>query len=56
MVPVISQGTLASPGTSAMTFYVGFGVNAGTCYTNSIDGSTGVYGGLISSLIIEEYI
>lgn len=47
---------LASPGTSALAFYIAWGINAGTAYYNSNDGATNIVGGVISSLKITEYL
>lgn len=47
---------LASPGIAAMTFYVQVGTSNGAVHTNSLDGATSVFGGLVSTIEIIEYL
>jgi hypothetical protein len=55
--PLVIEGNFVPGSTSLITFYLGFGVTGSSAiYTNSIDGSSNVFGGLLSSLIVEEYL
>ena len=50
------DSTIASPGTSPLTFYVGYGAGSGAIYTSSVDGATTIFGGMVSSVTITEYL
>jgi len=57
MTPLVIEGNFAPGSTSLITFYLGFGVTGSSAiYTNSVDGASNIFGGLFSSLTIEEYL